>query len=186
MKTADEFYAEHNGGMTAEEATELGDHITPIHAVILMKDYASQSQGNKDLIIEKLKCLVNEYRRLIALSNSQEFFNIPSVNLLLSEIATLQSVTPDKAEGVILRDVLKRFLLFIDIGNDQNEVHNLTMDKIIDKYQKTRYGVTTYINGKLIGKNGKQICEWCGSENITDPISDTCSNGICHDCGSHW
>ena len=45
---------------------------------------------------------------------------------------------------------------------------------------------SAYINGVFVNKNGKQICEWCGSENITDPISDTCLNGICNDCGSHW
>lgn len=43
-----------------------------------------------------------------------------------------------------------------------------------------------YVDGVYVNQNGKQICEWCGSENITDPISDDCENGICNDCGSHW
>lgn len=30
------------------------------------------------------------------------------------------------------------------------------------------------------------ICEYCGSNNIVDPISETCFNGMCYDCGSHW
>jgi len=140
MKTADEFYAERNGGMTAEEATELGDHITPIHAVILMKDFASQSQGNKDLIIEKMKCLINEYRRLVALSKSQEFFNIPSVNLLLSEIATLQSVTPDKAEGVTLRDELIRFATTV---NTETMLDDEIPDAV-DEYLNSRKSATMH------------------------------------------
>lgn len=29
-------------------------------------------------------------------------------------------------------------------------------------------------------------CEYCGSKNIVDPISDTCFNGMCKECGSNW
>ena len=43
-----------------------------------------------------------------------------------------------------------------------------------------------YIDGTFVNKRGIQICERCGSENITDPISEDCLNGICNHCGFHW
>jgi hypothetical protein len=41
-------------------------------------------------------------------------------------------------------------------------------------------------NGNCVNDLGIQICEWCKSENILDPISQEIDNGICNDCGSHW
>lgn len=35
-------------------------------------------------------------------------------------------------------------------------------------------------------ENEKQVCEVCKSENVTDPISEDCQNGMCNDCGFHW
>jgi hypothetical protein len=43
-----------------------------------------------------------------------------------------------------------------------------------------------YSEGKYINDNENKICEKCGSENIIDPISDDCDNGMCNDCGFHW
>jgi hypothetical protein len=36
-----------------------------------------------------------------------------------------------------------------------------------------------------VDENGNQLCEWCESDNITDPVPGA-MNGICNECGSHW
>ncbi len=91
----------------------LGEDIRFVSAndaINAMKEYASQSQGNKDLIIEKQgelnkrqKHLSNHWR--IALKGFGYLFGPTSehiensINQLESELSALQSVTPDKAEG---------------------------------------------------------------------------------------
>lgn len=41
-------------------------------------------------------------------------------------------------------------------------------------------------DGRFVNDNGQQVCEWCGSTKIYDPISEDCLNGLCTNCGSHW
>lgn len=63
--------------------------------------------------------------------------------------------------------------------------------KVITSDNQLRRMAPLLINGRYneemnyVDKDGNQLCEWCESKNITDPIPDT-RNGMCNDCGSHW
>lgn len=77
-----------------------------------------------------------------------------------------------------------------DIGLDlavTSAMHEYAIEQIknLDLHIVNGSILGQYADGTLINMDGLQICEVCGSTNITDPIPNT-ENGNCNDCGFHW
>ena len=87
MKTAEKFFEEKNGGKSAQKALDDGELISPVWAVILMKEFASQFR-DKDLI-EKQAELIEQLEWNIFHNQKGDIW-LQEYDKLKSEISALQ------------------------------------------------------------------------------------------------